>query len=268
MKNKIAQLWQQGAAIIIPTWNNLAYLKKCVDSIQKHSALPHQIIIHINDGSDGTLQYVKQQNLLFTHSANNEGVCKAVNEAHRSKATRPIVGFANDDMVFLPEWDLRLQRFAEYHNVPTLSWLSSTMIEPTGHNPCCLAPFNFGTSVRSFKETRLLRALPGLRGKKGHVAGTTWPPCFWHTDSFYKVGGFTEEYTPGRGHDPDFAKKLWDIGCRHFLGVGDSLVYHFGSKTIKRAGKNKSKEIFQKLHGMTMDVFINQYLHRGSSYDK
>ena len=41
-------------SILIPTWNNLPYLKLAVDSIRRHSACSHQIIVHVNDGSDGT----------------------------------------------------------------------------------------------------------------------------------------------------------------------------------------------------------------------
>ena len=39
-------------SIIIPTYNNLEYLKLCLASIKKNSQYKHEIIIHINDGSD------------------------------------------------------------------------------------------------------------------------------------------------------------------------------------------------------------------------
>ena len=68
-------------SIIIPTWNNLAFLKLCVDSIRKNSAFSHQVILHVNDGSDGTLQWAKEQGLDYTHSQDNVGICVAVNEA-------------------------------------------------------------------------------------------------------------------------------------------------------------------------------------------
>ncbi len=40
--------------IIIPTFNNLPYLKICILSIKKNSKFEHEIITHINDGSDGS----------------------------------------------------------------------------------------------------------------------------------------------------------------------------------------------------------------------
>ena len=39
-------------SVIIPTYNNLEYLKLCVKSIKKNSQLDHELIFHINDGSD------------------------------------------------------------------------------------------------------------------------------------------------------------------------------------------------------------------------
>ena len=53
-------------SILIPTWNNLPFLKICVDSIRKNSTYRHQIIVHVNDGSDGTLEWVRQQGLDYT----------------------------------------------------------------------------------------------------------------------------------------------------------------------------------------------------------
>ena len=52
-----------GFSILIPTWNNLSFLKLCVESIRENSSLEHQIIVHINDGSDGTLEWVKAEGL-------------------------------------------------------------------------------------------------------------------------------------------------------------------------------------------------------------
>ena len=46
-------------SIIIPTFNNINYLKICLNSIKKNSSFDHEIIIHINEGIDGTFEFVK-----------------------------------------------------------------------------------------------------------------------------------------------------------------------------------------------------------------
>jgi len=257
---------QDGISIIIPTWNNLVYLQKCIQSIRKYSAQPHEIIVHVNEGKDGTIQYLDKENILHSHTKQNAGVCRAVNEA-RKLATKRIIGFANDDMVFLPKWDSHLFKFVEDQKIQKLSWLSSTMIEPKGNNPCCLAPHNYGMSVDEFQEEALLNDLPKLYTMRKNMGGSTWPPTFLHADVFDSIGGFSEEFFPGRGSDPDLAKKLWDKGCRVFVGVGNSLVYHFGSKTIKRFRcTREARQMFEAKHGMSIDHFVNIILKRGTEY--
>ena len=47
-------------SIIVPTYNNLEYLKFLIYSLKKNSNYNHQIILHINDGLDGTLEFAKK----------------------------------------------------------------------------------------------------------------------------------------------------------------------------------------------------------------
>ena len=52
-------------SIVIPTFNNLNYLKLCLKSIKKNSSYNHQIIIFVNEGNDGTLNTLKMNNLEY-----------------------------------------------------------------------------------------------------------------------------------------------------------------------------------------------------------
>ena len=53
-------------SIIIPTLNNLKYLKVCIESIKKNSFYEHEIIPHVNIGNDGTINYLKDNKINFT----------------------------------------------------------------------------------------------------------------------------------------------------------------------------------------------------------
>ena len=48
-------------SIIVPTWNNLNYLKLCIESIKKNSEYDHELLFHINVGLDGSLEYIKEK---------------------------------------------------------------------------------------------------------------------------------------------------------------------------------------------------------------
>ena len=78
-------------SIIIPTYNNYNYLSLCLESIRKNSKYTHEIILHVNEGSDGTLDFVKQNNLKHTYTQNNVGLCTAVNLAAKHATTNFII---------------------------------------------------------------------------------------------------------------------------------------------------------------------------------
>ena len=78
-------------SVIVPTFNNFEYLKLCLDSLKKNSFYKHEYIIHINEGSDKTLEFVKSNNYKFSYSKINEGVCVAFNKAVKLASKKFIV---------------------------------------------------------------------------------------------------------------------------------------------------------------------------------
>ena len=158
-------------SIIIPTWNNLPLLQLCVRSIRQNSAFPHQIIVHVNDGSDGSLDWVRAQGLTHTASPDNIGICLAVNEA-AMHATQDYILYLNDDMYCCPGWDTALMNKLKQLDTD-LFMLSGTMIEPRNTGNPCVVVGAYGTEADTFDEARLLADLPGIR--KADWMGATWP---------------------------------------------------------------------------------------------
>ena len=68
-------------SILIPTFNNLNYLRLCIKSIKNNSQFDHQIIPHVNVGSDGTINFLKQEKIKFTFTEYNSGICEGINKA-------------------------------------------------------------------------------------------------------------------------------------------------------------------------------------------
>ena len=119
-------------SIIIPTWNNLDYLKLCVESIKKNSKYDHQIVVHVNEDLDNTSHYLKENNILFTLSDINIGLCKGMNKAYHLATTNYIL-YAHDDMYFCPKWDSDL--INEINNLHHNNfYLSGTHISTSNSN--------------------------------------------------------------------------------------------------------------------------------------
>ena len=246
-------------SILIPSWNNLPYLRLCVDSIRRNSAHAHQIIVHVNDGSDGTLEWVRGAGLDATYSETNIGICYAMNEA-AMRARREYLVYLNDDMYCLPGWDAVL--LARAQKMPSdLYLLSGTMVEPRDSGNPCVVVADHGDTVATFREAELLARVWQLR--RADWCGATWPPTLVHRKWWFKVGGYSTELSPGMSSDNDFSMKLWHAGCRHFIGVGDSLVYHFQCKSTGKVVKNDGRRQFLNKWGMTQSTFDRFYLRRG-----
>ena len=91
-------------SILIPTFNNLNYLKFCINSIKRNSKYNHEIIPHVNIGNDGTIKFLKQENINFTFTEYNSGICEGINKASRL-AKYDYFLYAHDDFYFCPDWD-------------------------------------------------------------------------------------------------------------------------------------------------------------------
>lgn len=248
-------------SILIPTWNNLPFLQLCVASIRKNSAYPHQIIVHVNQGTDGTLDWVRSQGLDYTYSPENIGVCLAMN-AMRSRVQCDYIFYLNDDMYLLPGWDTALIEEIE-HLPDNRFFLSGTMIQP--HSPLDVGILaDYGDTVETFQEERLLREY--MNYPKADWAGATWPPNLLHRDLWDLVGGYSIEYTPGMYSDPDLTAKLWMVGVRHFKGLGKCRAYHFETKTTGRIRKNDGNFQFLLKWGITNSTFRSHLTHLGHPF--
>ncbi len=251
-------------SIIIPTLNNLRYLKACIESIKKNSAFNHEIVIHVNIGNDGTIDYLKKNNIKYTHSKDNLGVCEAMNIA-AEKTTNEYILYAHDDFYFAPYWDKILN--SEIKKIGHNNfYLSGTMIN-NGQ-----IDFDCGDTIDQFDEKKFLENYK----KYNHYdfQGSTWAPHLIHKDIWNKVGGFSEEFFPGTGSDPDLCMKLWKIGIRIFKGINDFKVYHFGSITsrkyndpkIKTETGSKGSKIFILKWGISINFFKKFMIRSNSLY--
>tara|TARA_B100001057_G_C22662211_1_gene876406 strand:+ start:57 stop:932 length:876 start_codon:yes stop_codon:yes gene_type:complete len=248
-------------SIIIPTLNNYNYLKLCIESLEKNSVINYQIIVHINVGADKTKDFLDENKIEYSFSDENIGLCKAVNIASKYAKYEYIL-YSHDDFYFCPGWDKALlnEIKAIGHN---RFYLSSTSINTFGFKD-----LDCGNDYINFNERKLLN---NFNNKSFlDLQGSTWAPHIVHKDYWKKVKGFSEEFFPGAGSDPDFGLKLWNNGVRIFKMIGESKVYHFESKTLRDQKKfkyfnssdvgSKSSKLFLKKWGITIKFFKKHYL--------
>ncbi|HMX89236.1 MAG: glycosyltransferase [Saprospiraceae bacterium] len=250
-------------SVLIPTWNNLRFLQCCIDSILRHSFHRIQIIVIINEGIDGTKEWVASQpNLDYVLSSENLGICYGLNAA-RQLVRAELIAYANDDMVMLPGWDSQLLKAIRSIGHSRFM-VSSTMIEPVDSANPCVRVADFGGDPDHLDEAALIERLNDLHKKDW--CGSTWPPNVVHRDTWDLVGGMSIEFSPGMYSDPDLSMKLYKAGVRHFQGVGSSLVYHFGRRSTGRVRKNRGRHTFLNKWGITSRIFMQHILHIGQEF--
>ena len=249
-------------SVVIPTWNNLAYLKLCLQSVRKNSAVPHEVVLHVNEGSDGTREWVRQQGLAHTWSERNAGVCWGINAA-ASLARTPFVVYLNDDMYVCPGWDVALWAAVEAVGHDRF-FLSATMIEPGERNRAAYAGHDFGRTVATFREDALLAAVSRL--SRPDWSGASWPPNVVSRELWELVGGYSVEFSPGHSSDYDFSMKLWRAGVREFRGVAASKAYHFGKVSTSRLRSGEGRGLFARKWGIPASWFYRRVLRMGEEY--
>jgi len=252
-------------SIIIPTFNNLDYLKNCIESIKKNSTYYHEIIPHVNEGKDGTIEYLKKVNIEYTYTNYNSGICTGMNMAAKKAKTNYIL-YAHDDFYFCPKWDSVLKNEVDKigHN---RFYLSGTMVN-NGQ-----IELNCGNDLDTFDEKKLLKKID--ESNYHDFQGSTWAPHLIHKDIWNKVGGFSEEFFPGTGSDPDLNMKLWMENVRIFKGINDFKVYHFGSivtrkyknhPTIMTESGSRGAKIFLLKWGITINFFKKYIINSDEEY--
>ena len=255
-------------SIIVPTWNNLKYLKICLNSIRKNSKYEHDLNVHVNEGNDGTVEYLNSNGIKFNHSVENLGLCKGSNSAASLAETDYII-YTHDDMYFLPNWDQYLVNEIKLMS-DNLFFLSSIQLSHYTPGKAIInhIHYNAGKTIDEFNEQKILNEFENL--KFYDLQGSHWAPHVIHKSIWNKIGGFSEEYDPGFGSDPDLNMKLWNIGARIFKGVNKSRVYHFGSLTTRKnlnIQRNNGRKTFLLKWKISMDYFIKHYLRRGEKYN-
>ena len=252
-------------SILIPSYNNLEYLKTCINSLKKNSKFNHQIIVHINEGTDGSLNYIKENMYEYTYSKENIGMPRALNKTSKL-AKFDYILISHDDFYYCPGWDTEFVN--EINNIKHNNFYLSGAMVGAGQ-----IEFDAGQTIDDFNETKLLDNLDNI--KTFDFQGTTKCPGLVHKNIWEMVGGWSEEFSPTGGDDTDFAMKLWKNNIRIFKGLGKSLTYHFGSITTRKKDKSlftylgsRGNKIFLKKWGVSINFFEKFYLKSGLDNNK
>lgn len=217
-------------SILIPTVDNLPYLKLCLSCIEKYSSVDYEILIFNNGGNPETTSFIEGLPHRSLHSRFNRGVSHAYNALAREAAGDYLLLW-DDDKMALPGWDLEVYPMLKADG--RYSWKSLVEIWPHRTNPCSIYG-DYGKGPLDFDEERLLLDVSELTFPRKVSLSVSQ---VMSKELFFAIGGYDEKFYPGFGSDPDI---MWRAFCflgkdeDRFLNANKSFYYHFTSATTNR----------------------------------
>tara|TARA_R100000152_G_C6774131_1_gene201783 strand:+ start:1201 stop:2364 length:1164 start_codon:yes stop_codon:yes gene_type:complete len=247
---------------VIPSRNNLEFLKLAYDSIRKLDT-NHEILV-LNDASvDGTQEWIDSLNdkdLIVHHNPGPEriGIVGMFDKGIEMARTEIIFAF-HADMVAAPNLDKYILDHLEEGTV-----VSATRVEPPLHpeGPEKIIE-DFGSEVEQFDYDKFANWAKQTKFSSGQVTEGIFAPWCMYKKDFLAIGGHDELFAPQSREDSDLFNRFHLAGYK-FKQSWDALVYHFtsrGSRFNKYAGgdtKIDSPE-WQKTNTKNVRNFVRKW---------
>ncbi len=234
-------------SFIIPSRNNLKYLKWSYEAIRKHQG-DHEVEICVADdaSTDGTWAWCVETEKLDPNFKwiRNMGPER---KGHTILYDRLVNEVASHDICMIYHADMYLCPGAldaiEKHIGPK-KIVSLTRIEPPLHPP---GPekvlLDCGTEPEEFKEHHLLVALEDLVAGHSYMTEGIFAPWAFYKSDFQEIGGHDPLYAPQSKEDSDIFNRFQLNGVL-FIQTWEGYVYHMtcrGSRfnpTLTTPGQN------------------------------
>lgn len=213
-------------SFIIPSRNNLKYLKQAVGSIQEHYGNQHDIVLLDDASTDGTWDWIQSLEGDNIIKYRNEGperqghtilYDKGV-EISKTKA----FSILHADMVVAPGYVENLLKHLKDKTV-----VAATRVEPPLHPP---GPEKFvrlfGTEPEEFKKEDFLEFVKENQNiYKDQTTKGIFAPWCMNKEDFQAIGGHDKLFAPMELEDSDIFNRMYLAGY-DLIQSRDSFTYH------------------------------------------
>lgn len=227
-------------SIIIPTYNNVALTKKCLEALKDNTFVEYldDVVIVDNASTDETVEYLKSTDWIkAVLNKQNLGFARACNQGAK-KVGGDVLVFLNNDTEVQKGW---LEPLLEKLSAEKVAIASPKMVFPSGKVQ------HAGIVISNDYIPRHLYYNEdpdkGFVNKAREFQAVTAACMAIKKDVFEEAGGFDEGYVNGM-EDIDLCLKVKKLGYKIFY-CPDSLVVHHESVSEGRyKATNKNEEIF------------------------
>ncbi len=223
-------------SIIILTYNNLEYNKICIESIRNYTKPGiYEIIVVDNHSTDGTVEWLKQQeNLKTIFNEENVGFPKGCNQGIEIAEKGNDILLLNNDVIVMPNWLENLQKCL--HSSKDIGAVGAITNSCSNYQAISL-PYNNFDDIFKFAHQNNISNL-SLWEERLRLVGFC---MLIKNEVVQKIGVLDERFTPGNYEDDDYSLRIRQAGYRLIL-CKDSFIYHFGSMSFSKE-KEKYNEV-------------------------
>ena len=218
-------------SIVILTFNQLEYTIKCVESIEKHTPEPYEIIFVDNGSSDGTRDYLKgyaknHDNVVLILNDENKGFAGGNNQGIAQAKGNYIV-LLNNDVVVTDHWLERLIAHLEIH--PDIGMVGPMSNAVSG--PQLVPNVSYGDNMKAMQ--RFARDFTaGYAGKSAEIMRLVGFCLLIKKEVIDVIGGLDENYVSGNYEDDDLCLRALIAGYKNII-AHDVFIHHYCSMTFK-----------------------------------
>jgi len=243
MENRIKPI-----SFIIPSRNNLKYLKWCYAAIRKNQAIQHEICIADDASNDGTWDWVKsikQTDPNITAIRNTSGTRLGhtiLYDELIKRATNDVVMIWHADMYFCPGADVEIDKLINPKTIVSLTRIEPPL-HPTGPEKILQ---DFGTEPENFDEEGCLNLVAKLAKDNYSPTCGIFAPWAVYKQDFLGMGGHDPLFAPQSKEDSDAFQRFYLQGVK-FVQTWKGFCYHLtcrGSRfnpLITTPGKNSTE---------------------------
>ena len=218
------------ASIVIPCHNALDYTRACVESIERHTSEPHEIVLVDNGSADGTPEWFAERGEgALVRNPTNLGFAAAVNQGIAAAAAATVV-LLNNDALATPGWMTALLAALERDPgigiaAPMSNYVGGAQLLPAAELGYERAP---GPELDRFAAERNAR-LAGQGFEAERVMGLCMAI---RREVVEAIGGFDPVFRIGNYEDDDYCVRARLAGFGLWV-CRDSFVHDFGSTTFR-----------------------------------
>jgi len=226
-------------SIIIPTFNGLQYLKQTMDSVQKHTKWPFEVIIIDNASEDGTQEYLLHQadytmDGQYLRNEKNMGFAASNNQGVQV-AKGNFLCFLNNDTIVTEGWLTAMMNV--FSEEKAVGMVGARLIHPGKGTVQHAGVVRLSSGIPDHIHFNR-RAEDPLVMERKHYFAVTAACAVMPKQLFVQLGRFDERFWCG-WEDMDLCQKINHAGYRIYYEP-TSLVYHYESRTEGRYTKEDS----------------------------